>query len=234
MSDDSRRWRAGERVEDLCRACKEPREHTVIAADGDGRILRVVCGYCGSQHGFRGDAAIARAMGAGPTSRAGSSAGSSAGSTSTSRGEASIANARAIARGALPLFAERERIAPPIPVEVPEGGTMDLESLLRRIVREEAGVSAVVPADKWRNGQLVLKPGKAGVQDKSFPIDGFFHKIVMVRNRLRVLEQQINAMEIPDDQKVKLQAYITGCYGSLTSFNVLFADEDDKFSGAGD
>ena len=54
----------------------------------------------------------------------------------------------------------------------------------------------------------------------------------MIRNRLRTLEQQVNASELPDDQKVKLQAYITGCYGSLTSFNVLFADEDDKFAGS--
>ena len=66
-----------------------------------------------------------------------------------------------------------------------------------------------------------------------WPIDTFFHKVVMLRNRLRVLEQQINALESPEDVKVKLQAYVTGCYGTLTSFNVLFADEDDHFRGAG-
>ena len=65
------------------------------------------------------------------------------------------------------------------------------------------------------------------------PIDAFFNKIVMLRNRLRTLEQQVNASELPDDQKLKVQGYITGCYGSLTSFNVLFADEDDRFVGTG-
>ena len=111
---------------------------------------------------------------------------------------------------------------------------MDLEQLLRRIVREEAGVTPVVPSDKWRGGQMVLKPGKPGVQEKAIPIESLFHKVVMIRNKLRVLEQQINAMEIPEDQKVKMQAYVTGCYGSLTTFNVLFAEEDDRFHGQGD
>jgi len=72
------------------------------------------------------------------------------------------------------------------------------------------------------------------LQEKSWPIESFFHKIVMLRNRLRTLEQQINAMDVPDDVKVRVQSYITGCYGSLTSFNVLFADADDQFKGAGD
>ena len=113
-----------------------------------------------------------------------------------------------------------------------DGSTTDLETLIRTIIREEGGLTAVTPADKWRGGELVLRPGKPGLQEKSLPIDTFFHKIVMLRNRLRTLEQQVNASELPDDQKVKLQAYITGCYGSLTSFNVLFADEEDKFIGA--
>jgi hypothetical protein len=76
---------------------------------------------------------------------------------------------------------------------------------------------------------MILRPGKEGVQDKSVPIETFFHKIVMVRNRLRVLEQQINGMEIPEAEKVRLQGYITACYGSLTTFNVLFAEEEDRF-----
>jgi hypothetical protein len=108
----------------------------------------------------------------------------------------------------------------------------DFEATIRRIIREETGLTPVAPAEKWRGGQLVLKPGKPGVQDKSWPIDSFFHKVVMLRNRLRTLEQQINASDLPDDQKLKIQSYITGCYGSLTSFNVLFADEDDRFVGA--
>ena len=111
---------------------------------------------------------------------------------------------------------------------------MDIELLLRRVIREEIGLTPVAPAAKWRGGQMVLRPGSTDLQEKSLPIETFFHKIVMLRNRLRTLEQQINATEMPEDVKVKLQSYITGCYGSLTSFNILFADEDDKFRGTGE
>ena len=117
---------------------------------------------------------------------------------------------------------------------MPQPPDSDLEQLIRRIIREETGLTPVAPAEKWRGGQLVLRPGKPGVQEKAWPIDAFFNKVVMVRNRLRTLEQQVNASDLPDDQKLKLQSYITGCYGSLTSFNVLFADEDDRFVGSGD
>ena len=110
----------------------------------------------------------------------------------------------------------------------------DLEATIRRIIREETGLTPVAPAEKWRGGQLVLRPGRPGVQEKAMPIDAFFNKIVMLRNRLRTLEQQVNALDLPEDAKVKLQAYITGCYGSLTSFNVLFANEADQFKGAGE
>lgn len=110
---------------------------------------------------------------------------------------------------------------------------IDLELMLRRVIREEIGLTAVTPAEKWRGGELVLRPGKPGLQDKSVPIDTFFNKVVMLRNRLRTLEQHVNAADLPQELKVKLQGYITGCYGSLTSFNVLFADEDDKFVGSG-
>ena len=109
----------------------------------------------------------------------------------------------------------------------------DIELLLRRIIREEGGVTPAVPAEKWRGGTLVLRPASEGQQAKSWPIETFFHKIVMLRNRLRTLEQQVNASDLPDDVKVKLQAHVTGCYGSLTSFNVLFADDEDQFKGSG-
>ena len=112
-----------------------------------------------------------------------------------------------------------------------EGG-QDLELLLRRIIREEAGLTPVPPAEKWRGGEMVLRPGKPGLQEKVLPIETLFHKVVMIRNRLRVLEQQINAAELPADVKLKLQGHITGCYGSLTSFNVLFAEEQDRFQGS--
>jgi hypothetical protein len=113
-----------------------------------------------------------------------------------------------------------------------DASTTDLETLIRTVIREESGLTSVTPAEKWRGGDLVLRPGKPGLQERSWPIDTFFHKVVMLRNRLRTLEQQVNASDLPNDQKLKLQTYITGCYGSLTSFNVLFADEDDKFVGS--
>ena len=116
---------------------------------------------------------------------------------------------------------------------VPHDTSGDLEMLLRRIIREEAGITPVVPAEKWRGGSLVLRPGPPGLQEKTWPIETFFHKVVMLRNRLRTLEQHVNASDLSDAVKVKLQGYISGCYGSLTSFNVLFADEDDQFRGAG-
>jgi hypothetical protein len=128
-----------------------------------------------------------------------------------------------------PFVSERERR---FPLMSHDAGTTDLETLIRTIIREESGLTPVTPAEKWRGGELVLKPGKPGLQEKTWPIETFFHKIVMLRNRLRTLEQQVNASELPDDQKVKLQTYITGCYGSLTSFNVLFAEETDKFVGS--
>jgi hypothetical protein len=88
-------------------------------------------------------------------------------------------------------------------------------------------------ADKWQGGTLILKPGN-GSQPKEIPIDGFFHKIVMARDKLRVLEQNINSNKNLDEQdKINLQKYITSIYGSFTTFNVLFKDKDDYFVGAG-
>ena len=115
----------------------------------------------------------------------------------------------------------------------PANTKTDLEMLLRRIIREESGLTPVAPAEKWRNGTLVLRPGTPGLQEKTWPIETFFHKIVMMRNRLRSLEQQVNGAELPSDVKLKLQGYISGCYGTLTSFNVLFADDADQFKGTG-
>ena len=111
--------------------------------------------------------------------------------------------------------------------------TEALETMLRRVIREEIGLTPVVPAARWRGGQLVLRPGNEELQEKIWPIETFFHKVVMLRNRLRTLEQQVNGADLKEDVKIKLQGYITACYGSLTSFNVLFAEEDDRFRGAG-
>src|SRR5437762_1731566 len=213
----SRRYRAGESLEDFCRACKTDRMHTVVAADPDGQPIRVVCGYCQSEHNYRGGPRV------GKDARVASWGGTSSTPTPTAR--------RTIRpdREPFPLVSDRERIAPPMSVD---SGNTDLELLLRRIIREEAGISAVAPAEKWRGGTLALRPGTPGLQEKTWPIETFFHKIVMLRNRLRTLEQQINAADLPEDLKVKLQGYISGCYGTLTSFNVLFADEDDQFKGS--
>jgi hypothetical protein len=211
----ARAYRAGDSLEDYCRACKTDRIHTVRAVDGEGRPLRVVCDYCDSEHNYRGGARIDPSGPAPATAPRGSAPRERRPDTS--------------ARDPFPTVSDRERIAQPMS----SGSAHDLELLLRRIIREESGITAAVPADKWRNGTLVLRPGTPGLQEKSWPIETFFHKVVMLRNRLRTLEQQLNASELPEDAKVKLQAYVTGCYGSLTSFNILFADEDDQFTGTG-
>ena len=203
-----RTYRAGESLEDYCRACKTDRMHTIIAVDAGGHPLRVACGYCRSEHNFRGGPRIDAAP-------------------SPSRPAERAAPRRAAAeREPFPIVSERERSAPP--VMLPDAGS-DLELLLRRIIREETGITTVAPAEKWRGGTLVLRPGTPGVQEKTWPIETFFHKVVMLRNRLRTLEQQVNASDLPEDAKLKLQSYVSGCYGTLTSFNVLFADEEDQF-----
>jgi hypothetical protein len=222
---EPRRYRAGESIEDFCRACKTDRMHTVVAADQDGRPIRVDCGYCHSEHNYRGGARIgleAAASGAGGGPRAG--ADPHAGRLSTASRQPSRPG-----KEPFPIVSERERTGPPMTAD----RDADLELLLRRIIREEAGITPVAPADKWRGGTLVLRPGTAGLQEKSWPIETFFHKVVMLRNRLRTLEQHVNSADLPDDVKVKLQGYISGCYGTLTSFNVLFAEEEDQFKGAG-
>jgi len=202
-------YRPGASIEDYCRACKTDRIHTIVVVDPEGRPLRVACGYCHSDHNFRG----------GPRVGTGSTAASAASPRPGSR---------APSADAFPIVSDRERTAPAMTFNSP-----DIELLLRRIIREEAGVTPVVPAEKWRGGTLVIRPAAEGQQARSWPIETFFHKIVMLRNRLRTLEQQVNASDLAEDVKLKLQAHVTGCYGSLTSFNVLFADDEDQFKGSG-
>jgi hypothetical protein len=217
---EPRRYRAGESIEDFCRACKTDRMHTVVAADGDGRPIRVDCGYCHSEHNYRGGGRI----GGPPDPRTHGSVAATSASPGRTHGSAPTSR-----KEPFPIVSERERTGPPM---TPDRDA-DLELLLRRVIREEAGISAVAPADKWRGGTLVLRPGTAGLQEKSWPIETFFHKVVMLRNRLRTLEQVVNSAELADEAKVKIQSYISGCYGSLTSFNVLFAEEEDQFRGSG-
>lgn len=113
--------------------------------------------------------------------------------------------------------------------------TLDMpavEKALKRVLKDMSDISQPVDmAAKWKGGHLEIKPGNPDMQSKEVPIDTFFHKIVMVRDRLRVLEQNINSHEKLDDgDKVHLQQYITRAYGSLTTFNVLFAGKEDHFS----
>ena len=109
----------------------------------------------------------------------------------------------------------------------------EVEQALLGILKKWNGLGEVVPiSDKWKDGTLILKPGDPGLAEKEIPMDTFFHKIVMLRDRMRVLEQKINAHKTLEEQeKVELQQYITRIYGSLTTFNVLFKLKDQSFVG---
>ena len=102
---------------------------------------------------------------------------------------------------------------------------------MRAVLNADQSVSGEI-ADRWTGGQLILKPGRAGTQEKTIPIETFFRKVIAVRERLRVLEQRINTHpKLGDDDRLQLQEYITRAYGSLTTFNVLFSDPADRFVG---
>jgi len=108
------------------------------------------------------------------------------------------------------------------------------EKSLIRILETYNGLESPVElGDKWNDGTLILKPSDPSLKGKEMPIDTFFHKIVMVRDRLRVMEQRINSSKLSDEEKVNLQQYISRIYGSLTSFNVLFKFKADHFKGEG-
>ncbi len=122
---------------------------------------------------------------------------------------------------------------------IPENATLEVETAsdaersLLKILRQWSDVSEIVPlGERWTGGTMLLQPKDKTQKPKEIPIEVFFHKIVMLRDRLRVLEQQLNSnKQLSDEEKVNLQQYITRIYGSLTTFNVLFKNKEQWFIG---
>jgi hypothetical protein len=106
----------------------------------------------------------------------------------------------------------------------------DVERSVTKILQKWMDATEIVPlGDKWKGGKMILEPGKVGLSSKEIPVETFFHKIVMMRDRLRVMEQKVNASGLDDETKVDIQQYISRCYGSMTTFNILFKETDHQF-----
>lgn len=119
-----------------------------------------------------------------------------------------------------------------LPEELLDMNADEFRMVLREVIRDELGVADVSMGGRWEGGEVILKPGKEGTAEKRIPLETLFAKIVLIRDKLRVLEQKINAnAKLTAEEKVQMQQYVTGCYGSLTTFNVLFADKADHFVG---
>jgi hypothetical protein len=128
----------------------------------------------------------------------------------------------------------RATLADPVTGETTGEIAMDrdgLKQVLRELLEEETMYGYPEMGNRWRGGTMVLKPGAEESLEKDLPIEMLFHKIVMIRDRLRVLEAKINSHEqLGDQDKVELQGYISKCYGTLTTFNILFKDKSDHFT----
>jgi len=119
-----------------------------------------------------------------------------------------------------------------LPEELLDMNADEFREVLREVIRDELGMADVELGGRWQGGEVILKPGKEGTADKHIPLESLFAKIVGIRDKLRVLEQKINSnAKLTSEEKVQMQQYVTGCYGSLTTFNVLFADKKDQFVG---
>jgi hypothetical protein len=140
--------------------------------------------------------------------------------------------------GTRTLSPEQSHLEPAEALAEINGLTMPLSALIAETVgvlihqlgleRDDTLVSQL--AARWQKGTLVLKPSDSSLQSKEVPLEAFFHKIVMMRNNLRVLEQKINSHpQLSDAEKVEMQQYISRCYGSMTTFNILFKEKDDQF-----
>jgi hypothetical protein len=139
---------------------------------------------------------------------------------------------RSLPRAASGASEPRESFHFKLPEELLDMNADEFRYVLREVIREELGVGDVELGGRWQGGEVVLKPGREGTQEKRIPIESLFAKVVMIRDRLRVLEQKINAnTKLTAEEKVQMQQYVTGCYGSLTTFNVMFADKADQFVG---
>ncbi len=135
-------------------------------------------------------------------------------------------------RVATPAGGGKRELVIDLPEELLDMNADEFREVLREVIRDELGVADVELGGRWQGGEVIMKPGKEGTAEKRIPIESLFSKIVMIRDKLRVLEQKINGNgKLTPEEKVQMQQYVTGCYGSLTTFNVLFANKGDQFVG---